>query len=357
MKPFLKGRDWMKRIFMLTGIGVLLASASIWAGGWRLSWSDEFDGNSLNEGNWMVRTANPGWVNSEQQRYTGGHDQANSNIFVKNGFLIIEARKSGEITSGRIESMNKKTFQYGRMESRMRLPISKGYWPAFWMLGAQGGNWPACGEIDIMEGKGAQPSWVQGAFHSSQGINLTYKSYTFPSAAGNVHDNFHTYAIEWNADTIRWYADTENYLTLLRSQHQGIPINTWPYYFILNVAVGGSFDGNSDNTTVFPESLVVDYVRVYKWDPNVDAKNGLGLKAHGANLISINPVNGAYQVHLSYRQRYSSDIFNVSGRRVATTGGIDKEFRLETSGLAPGVYTLSLKGAFGMVRKRIAVQE
>jgi beta-glucanase (GH16 family) len=253
--------------------------------------------------------------------------------------------------------MNKKSFQYGRMESSIRLPISKGYWPAFWMLGAQGGNWPACGEIDIMEGKGAQPSWVQGAFHSSQGINLANKSYTYPSAAGNVHDNFHTYAIEWNADTIRWYADKENYLTLLRSQHQGIPINTWAYYFILNVAVGGSFDGNSDNTTVFPESLVVDYVRVYQWDPNVDVKNGLGLKAHGANLISINPVNGAYLVHLSNRQRYSSDIFNANGRRVATTGGIDKEFRLETSGLAPGVYTLSVKGAFGMVRRRIAVQE
>jgi beta-glucanase (GH16 family) len=185
---------------------VLLLSSSLFAAGWKLFWSDEFDSTALNEQNWMVRQANARWVNNEEQRYTAGHDQASSNIFVKNGYLILEARKSasGEITSGRIEGMGKKSFQYGRMESRLRMPKSQGYWPAYWMLGTQNG-WPQCGEIDIMEGKGAQPRWTQGAFHCGLGLNIANKPYTVPATQGDLHDSFHIHALEWTADSLRWF--------------------------------------------------------------------------------------------------------------------------------------------------------
>jgi beta-glucanase (GH16 family) len=333
-----------------------LITNSFSAGGWKLFWSDEFDSTALNTQNWMIRVANRGWVNNEEQRYTDGHDQASSNIFVKNGCLILEARKSasGEITSGRIEGMGKKSFQYGRMESRLRMPKSQGYWPAFWMLGVNGG-WPSCGECDIMEGKGAQPRWTQGAFHSSQGMNIANKGYTVPTTQGDLHDSFHIHAIEWSADSIRWYCDNVNFLTLLRAQHAGIPINTWAYYFILNCAVGGGFGGASNSTTIFPESLVVDYVRVYHWDQNV--KQETALPQHQTVRPAFVNSGSAYSVVLPSLQSYSFELVSVTGRKTVVQNGIGRTFRIKTDGLSPGVYFASVQGAFGKHSDRIVIRD
>jgi beta-glucanase (GH16 family) len=325
------------------------------AGGWKLFWSEEFDSTALNEQNWTVRTANPGWVNSEQQRYTGGHDQATSNIFVKNGNLILEARKSttGEITSGRIEGGGKKSFQYGRMEGRMRMPISQGYWPAFWMLGTTGG-WPSCGEIDIMEGKGQQPNWTSGAFHSSQGTPVVWGNYTIPSASGNVHDSFHIFAVEWNADSIRWYLDKQNFMTLTKAAHPGIPI-TNNFYFILNVAVGGNFPGNSNASTIFPESLVVDYVRVYKWDPTVGQETAI--PRHETARASFMNTGKSITVTLPSAQLYTLDLVSVAGEKVLTQRGAGASLRIQTGGLSPGVYCAIVQGAFGTIKERILIRQ
>jgi beta-glucanase (GH16 family) len=334
---------------------VMLLSSSLQAGGWKLFWSDEFDSTALNEQNWMVRVAPARWVNNEEQRYTAGHDQASSNIFVKNGHLILEARKSasGEITSGRIEGMGKKSFQYGRMESRLRMPKSQGYWPAFWMLGTNGG-WPSCGEIDIMEGKGAQPRWTQGAFHSAQGLNIANRSYTVPATQGDLHDSFHIHAIEWSADSIRWYCDNQNFLTLLRSARAGIPINTWPYYFILNCAVGGGFGGASNSTTVFPESLVVDYVRVYKWDPTLKTEAISTSRAVRQPIIAKS--GAAYTITLPSAQEYSVELASINGRTALAQKGLGRTSRIKTEGLATGVYFVTVKGAFGALKERIVVR-
>jgi beta-glucanase (GH16 family) len=340
----------------LTVTLLLLILTNAFGGGWRQTWSDEFDGVALNEQNWRVITANPGWVNNEQQRYSAGHDNAGANIFVKNGNLIIEARKTTEITSGRIEGQNLKSFKYGRMEARMRLPITKGMWPAFWMLGADGGGWPACGEIDIMEGKGSVPNYSTGAFHSSLGTPTDHAYYSMPAGNAhakplrNVHDDFHTYAVQWNTDSIQWFVDTNNFFTIRKSQHPGLPIDK-QYYFILNLAVGGTRDGSVDNTTVWPESLLVDYVRVSVWDPSVGTVPASIRPT--ASPVTITNAGRSFDVDLATAQKYSLELFAINGRRVLSRNGLARSVRLETADLAPGTYFVTLSGLFGVHTQRV----
>jgi beta-glucanase (GH16 family) len=320
------------------------------AGGWKLFWSDEFDSTALNESNWSVQaTNNP--PNAEQEHYIAGHDQAGSNVFVKNGNIILETRNAGEITSGKIVSSGKKTFMYGRMEARMRLPLTQGMWPAFWMLGV-GGGWPVCGEIDIMEGKGRLPAWTSGTFHWATNNSQVGGTYTMPT--GNVHDSFHLYAVEWSTDSIRWYFDNVNFVTLTKAQHPDIPIDK-QYYFILNLAVGGNFDGNMNNTTMFPESLIVDYVRVYNWDPNVKAENPAPKPE--ARTAMLNDFGGSFSVTLPGEQAYVLEVFSVNGARCILRQGKARMFTIETEGLTPGVYVTTIRGAFGTFTGRIMVRQ
>jgi beta-glucanase (GH16 family) len=259
---------------------------------------------------------------------------------------------TGSITSGRIYSQNKQSFQWGRMEARMRLPVTQGYWPAFWMLGTTGG-WPSCGEIDIMEGKGAQPTWTSGSFHSSQGTPVQTKSYTMPAGTGNVHDSFHIYAVDWSADSIRWFFDNVCFETLTVSAHPGIPLSN-NFYFLLNVAVGGNFGGNYNTTTVFPESLIVDYVRVYHWDPTVGIATARTIQNKSG--FSIQKIGRNFTVTLPLEQRYTLDLFSVEGKKVMTQAGIAKTFGILTTALSPGVYTAVVKGALGTFCDRILVR-
>jgi beta-glucanase (GH16 family) len=346
------------RMFRISSLlGVCLLTNVFAAGGWKLFWSDEFDTDGLLDAkNWWIRVVGPGWVNGEQQAYTAGHDQANSNIFVKNGYLIIEARKSGNnITSGRIEGEDLQNFMYGRLEARARLPISKGMWPAFWMQGwdiNKGNRWPGCGEIDIMEGKGRLPSWTSGAFHCSAGGPAG--NYTLPSGAPNFHDAFHKFAIEWSQDTIRWYADSANFLTMTKNQIPTAPINK-NYFFLINVAVGGGFDGNSDGTTIFPESLIVDYVRVYQWDPNVGT--AADPFRQQASCITLANLKTSFFVSLPSAQQYSCRVVSVQGKEVVALSGTGQSLRLETGALAPGVYFVNVRGGFGSFTGRLMVRQ
>jgi beta-glucanase (GH16 family) len=317
------------------------------ASGWKLFWSDEFDSTALNEQNWIIGSGSA--PNGEQELYTAGHDQANSNIFVKNGCLSLVAKNNGGITSGRINTQNKRNFMYGRMEARMRLPVSQGMWPAFWMLGSNFSSvgWPACGELDIMEGRGRLPNWTSGSYHFPNFD--VFNQYTLPQ--GNVHDNFHIYAAEWTTDSIRWFCDSVNFATLPKTRNPSLPFDK-EFWFILNLAVGGNFDGNSDNTTIFPESLIVDYLRVYHWDPNVAAKAPAPQRAEARAAFTI--AGTAVSVALPSFQAYSLELFSVNGALVLHTAGAAKSFSFTTSGLAPGVYCATVRGAFGTLACRIA---
>lgn len=234
---------------------------------WKMIWNDEFDGASLDTSKWSVETGN--------SFGTGQKDfdtERAENIAFQNGNLMITARaekySGADYTSGRIRSYGKFSRAYGRYEARMRLPRGQGMWPAFWLLGDNWSTagWPQCGEIDVMENKGAELSTVHGTMHGpgySDGATYT-KAFTLPNGA-SFTDDFHTFAIEWEPGQLRWYVDDALYQT--RSSDTMPRSQTWvfdqPFFIIVDLAVGGVYGGDPDATTSFPQSLMVDYVRVY----------------------------------------------------------------------------------------------
>ncbi|MGD2135317.1 MAG: glycoside hydrolase family 16 protein [Gemmatimonadales bacterium] len=243
---------------------------------WELVWQDEFDGGQLDRESWTVEVM-PDPHNEELQYYTDrADDTPGANVWLHDGMLVIEARREDyehrEYTSARIITKGKREFLYGRFEARMRLPAEVGMWPAFWMLG---GNidvvgWPACGEIDIMEGKGRLPSWTSGALHrgpDAASNRITTGDYVLP--ASDFHQEWHLFAVEWWPDQIRWYVDSVSFMAVARPA--SVDPAYWPFdgdqpfFLILNLAVGGLFDAPylpPDNMD--PQRLLVDYVRVYR---------------------------------------------------------------------------------------------
>ncbi len=241
-----------------------------------LIWSDEFngpDGSMPDPKKWAVVENDSGYGNQELEYYT----KRPANLHEEDGHLIITARKEAftgrdgqtrAYTSARIESQGRFEAQYGRIEARIKLPKGKGLWPAFWLLGSdfKSMGWPACGEIDIMENVGIEPSTVHGSLHGPgySGANPLTGSYTLPHQA-HFSDGFHVFAIEWEPKQIRFYVDGQLFET---QKAESLPAGkAWafdhPFYIVLNQAVGGYWPGNPDATTVFPSSMQVDYVRVY----------------------------------------------------------------------------------------------
>lgn len=238
--------------------------------GYNLVWSDEFSGSALNSDYWTPETGNGngGWGNNELEYYTG----STKNVFVSDGNLIIEARKedysSYHYTSARIKTQNKKEFQFGRIDIRAKLPSGQGIWPALWMLGSNISSvgWPACGEIDIMEYKGQEPTIVHGTMHWQGTLGGdVYKTALYYLNPGTFYDKFHVFSIVWEQDSIKWYIDDQLYLTGTKTDvgDANYPFNAYEF-FIFNVAVGGNFLGSPDETTVFPQRMFVDYVRVFQ---------------------------------------------------------------------------------------------
>lgn len=245
--------------------------------GWVHVWSDEFeqaDGSSPNPSRWAFDLGGGGWGNEELQTYTARRE----NSRIEQGQLVIEARRerftgpdqrTRDFTSARLKTLGKFSFTYGRVEARIQIPRGKGLWPAFWTLGTNLNvvSWPKCGEIDILENVGREPTKVHGTVHGpgySAGDGPT-RSYQLPSGAAFA-EAFHVYAVEWDPQQIRWFVDDTPYFTLTPAQ---LPAGTrWvfdqPHFLLLNLAVGGRWPGPPDETTPFPQTMKVDYVHVYQ---------------------------------------------------------------------------------------------
>jgi beta-glucanase (GH16 family) len=240
-----------------------------------LVWRDEFDGaagSPPDDTKWTFDVGGDGWGNA-QLEYDTNRPQ---NVQLDgNGRLVITARAETYMghayTSGRITTLNRYTKAYGRFEARMQMPRGRGMWPAFWLLGGNVGDvdWPACGEIDVVENKGQEPYTVHGTVHGpgysgGQGISYYKNLLGMPLA-----DGFHLYAIEWSPGNVTFSVDGADYFTFTPAQ---LPKGTkWvfdhPFGILLDLAVGGNYVGPPDATTHFPQQMIVDYVRVYEPAP------------------------------------------------------------------------------------------
>lgn len=234
---------------------------------WELTWSDEFNGTAgtaPNANNWVFDLGGGGWGNNELQVYT---NSANNIKQDGSGNLQITAIGNGTgFTSARIKTKGKFDQAYGRFEARIKTPTGPGIWPAFWMLGANIDTkpWPQCGEIDIMEQKGQQSSVTYGSVHGpgySGGAAIT-KAYGLMN--GRFDANYHVYAVEWGADYIDFFVDNFLYQRVTPETLTGEWVYNQPFYLLLNVAVGGNFVGFPTTGTPFPQSMYIDYVKVYK---------------------------------------------------------------------------------------------
>jgi beta-glucanase (GH16 family) len=338
-------------------LGALMFGSGHVRGAWQLVWSDDFtqaDGSSPDSTKWGYDIGNGdnGWGNNQQEFDTS----RTNNARIQSSNLVIEARSESysnfNYTSARMNTKGKWSWTYGRIEARIKLPRGQGIWPAFWMLGTNidaGVGWPTCGEIDIMEniGKTSEQSKAYGTIHGPgySGGNGIGWSYTLPGGAA-LADDFHIFAIEWTANQIKWFVDTNQYFTATPDSLPGG--TTWvftaPQFVILNVAVGGYWPGYPDGTTVFPQQMLVDYVRVYSYVASSVPDAPTGLSAAAGNT----------QVALNWSASTGATNYNVKSSTTNggpyTTIGSTATTSFTNTGLANGTtfyYVVSAVNSFG----------
>ena len=252
--------------------------------GWKLQWSDEFngaDGSAPDPAKWAFETGGSGHGNNELETYTSRP----ANVQQRGGNLVMTAQKEDftgkdgiarHYTSGRIRTKGLFSQAYGRFEASIKLPLGKGIWPAFWLLGDDAGSagWPKCGEIDIMENIG-EPSTIYSTLHGPgySGAHGISAKFVLPHGKA-VNTAFHRYAVEWAPKDIKFFFDDK---LIAERTPADLPAGAaWvydhPFFIILNLAVGGNWPGNPDATTAFPQQMLVNYVRVYAGGPGRQAK-------------------------------------------------------------------------------------
>ena len=233
--------------------------------GYTLVWNDEFSGTELNLSDWSyeIGTGNGGWGNDELQYYR------EENTRVADGLLTIEAREESfagsSYTSSRLVTQDKQFFRYGKVDIRAIMPSGQGMWPALWMLGQSfpSVGWPYFGEIDIMEMIGGREDTSYGTVHWDNAGSYASYGDTITLDSGTLADEFHVYSIEWDSRSIRWYLDGQQY-NVIDITPANLSEFQEAFFFIFNVAVGGRFPGAPDSSTIFPQQMQVDYIRVFE---------------------------------------------------------------------------------------------
>ena len=250
---------------------------------WIQVWSDEFDGAvgaRIDSTKWRYETADGceegicGWGNDEKEYYT---DTSENIALNGEGQLMIVARRAPvgltcyygpcRYTSAKVTTRGKMLVAPGRVEARIKLPAGQGLWPAFWMLGHNSPvtPWPECGELDVMENKGSEPTTTSSAMHGPGYSGATPFAHAHSLARGTLSDDFHIFAVEWDSLHVRFFVDDTAHYEITRDavERFGKSVLDQPYFLILNLAVGGHFDGDPQSGAIFPATMLVDYVRVY----------------------------------------------------------------------------------------------
>ncbi|HET6227262.1 MAG TPA: family 16 glycosylhydrolase [Bacteroidia bacterium] len=322
----------------------LFVLTAVKAQNWGLVWSDEFNATTINTNNWKFETGAGGWGNNELENYTTRVENAK----IDNGNLMIIARKESysgsSYASARMKTQGLQNWTYGKIEARIKLPATKGVWPAFWMLGENitQVSWPKCGEIDIMEHVNTEPK-MNGTIHWDNNGHAQYGGDT----ACDVK-KYHVYGIEWDNETIKWTLDGKKYKDAnIKNNINGTDEFHKPFFILLNMAVGGNWPGSPDGTSVFPDTMFIDYVRVYQQTTDVAP---LFISTFSATIFP-NPYNGEsnLQMDVDNAGEYSIRIFNSIGQLVAQEKIMAKENEsiqlvLPVGNLPGGLYQVLIEG-------------
>ena len=241
---------------------------------WHLIWSDEFKGDSIDSNNWNYQVEEAGKFNDEWQRYTN----SSNNAYLEDDCLVIkaihesDAHGMDQYTSARLNTANKQAWKYGKIAARIKLPYSQGMWPAFWMLGANidenGGDtpWPQCGEIDILELYGSKDdSVIEANIHYADetGSHASMGAIAYDLKKGKFADAFHVFALDWDANRVVWSVDGEEFTSFSITSDELSEFHK-EFFVLFNIAVGGRHAGRPDDSTIFPQYMYVDWIRVYK---------------------------------------------------------------------------------------------
>ena len=316
---------------------------------WVLIWHDEFNGTEIDPANWSFETGTGynGWGNNEMQYYTYHKDNAT----ISNGNLLIIAKKESlggsNYTSARMNTKGLHSWTYGKIEARIRLPLGPGTWPAFWMLGQNidTAGWPNCGETDIMEHVNNDAK-IYGTMHWDNNGHAQYGGDTLCNVS-----LYHIYAVEWDQHTIKWLLDGSKF----REGNIAGNINSTeefhsPFYILLNLAIGGNWPGPPNGATVFPDTMFVDYVRVYK------QTSGITDRMSVPNIMNVFPNPGTGNIIIEIAQQAAPkagiDIFDVHGRLLKSVTTNSKTTYMDISAFSAGIYFIKVKTGKEIVIKK-----
>jgi beta-glucanase (GH16 family) len=348
---------------------LILLPGQLHAQTWQLVWSDEFETDTLDASKWSFELGTGAqyglisWGNNELQHYTNREE----NLYLQDGMLHIVARQeqfaNRNYTSARIRTINKGDWTYGKFEIRAKLPKGQGLWPALWMLPTENvyGGWPQSGEIDIMELVGHRPDVVHGTVHYGPvWPNNLERGGSITLSDGDFSEDFHIFTMEWTPTRIRWFMDGQFFFLVTPNN---LSPHRWPFdqafHLLFNVAVGGTWPGNPDQTTVFPQEMVIDYVRVYQDQELVSIDNEEDIPdSFDLHQNYPNPFNPDTNISFDLREysHVTLEVFDIMGRHVATVA--DNTFeagshtvRFDARGLGSGTYIYRLStGGFQKFR-------
>lgn len=334
-----------KRYYIYLFFIVILITAFVpdsYSQNYKPVWSDEFDGTSIDLTKWGFDTGGGGWGNNELENYTNRP----ANAYIQNGCLVIKAIKESyggmNYTSARLKTQGKFSFKYGKIEASMRLPYGKGIWPAFWMLGDNitTVSWPKCGELDIMEmvgGGSAGDRTTYGTAHWDANGHKSYGlNYALPS--GKFSDNFHVFSMIWDQQKITWQIDGKQFcaIDITPAELSAFQNN---FFIILNLAVGGNWPGSPDVTTIFPQTMEVDYVRVYKMGdliPDVTVSSPENFSSFPANSNIKLAVNANVVSGVITNVEFYQDAMKIGETAIAP-------YEMNWKNVAPGNYKIKAK--------------